>query len=108
MQRVIRNQPNQLEIFNQLDELYSYVSDEDTGSLVPPVFDSRLQPLFQLFNSAMGNVWEASFSERPIQNMPVIKGDKLILCYSGGKDSHFLYWFIKQYSYLILYLSIFL
>lgn len=87
MQRVIRNQPNQLEIFNQLDELYSYVSDEDTGSLVPPVFDSRLQPLFQLFNSAMGNVWEASFSERPIQNMPVIKGDKLILCYSGGKDS---------------------
>ena len=21
----------------------------------------------------------------------------LIICYSGGKDSHFLYWFIKEY-----------
>lgn len=25
--------------------------------------------------------------------------DKYYLSYSGGKDSHFLYWFIKEYSY---------
>lgn len=89
MQTIKHTQPNIHPIFDEFDQLYKEFSEKkQRKQLVYPVYDSAFRPLIKVFGE---HNWEGALitanKHLPPLKTPPNKGNTIIVCVSGGKDS---------------------
>ena len=92
MQSVIRINKNIHPILDDIDRMYELTSEHATESLIPPVFDTSFEELFDVFDDYGDELYEVDYADiyRPYKDkLKLSKYDKnnIILAFSGGKDS---------------------
>ena len=86
MQTVERITPNELIIMGEVEAFYAYVS-EPSKRLVAPTFDSSFKKLGDVFNEYSEYSWKYNFTDKVYEKVSVPSDNRLILTFSGGKDS---------------------
>ena len=87
MQRVERVNPNVSPILDEIDGIYSLLSELPTQRLVKPTYDSSFADLVDIFNWYGGHTWDVVFKDKDYAMIDTVDNKNLILSFSGGKDS---------------------
>ena len=87
MQTIERRSKNELPIFDEIDRLYGALSEYQHRTGVPEIFDARVFPIVDKFNRYSDTAWIFDYNQRATQPTTLTKGDKVVLCFSGGRDS---------------------
>lgn len=86
MQKVNRVNANVSPIMDEIDYIYSYLSEPPTA-LFPMVYDESFSDLVNIFNAYGGHNWRVEYHKRDYPQIEPIYNNNLILAFSGGKDS---------------------
>ena len=87
MQRIERVNPNVSLILDDIDRLYTYLSEEPSKSLFPISFDYSFENLVDTFKNSTYYDWGINYSKKEYSPITPINNDNIILAFSGGKDS---------------------
>ena len=98
MQKINRVYANVSPIMDEIDYIYSYLSEPPT-SLFPMIYDESFSELVNIFNTYGGHKWKVEYHKRDYQQIEPIDNNNLILAFSGGKDSIASAIRYKQYGY---------
>lgn len=101
MQTISHTNNNIHPIFTDIENIYTLTSEEHTKkSLILTQYATLLQPLIKVF-SEYGKVdYSVNFKEKEYDKIPwKPKQDKILLCFSGGKDSVATALYYKQLDY---------
>lgn len=77
-------------LFNDIECVYSELSDEHISTLIEPRFASIFKPLFEVFTTYSDkNIYVPEFVDISYDklNINFSSDKKIIVCFSGGKDS---------------------
>ena len=98
MQKINRVYANVSPIMDEIDYIYSYLSEPPT-SLFPMIYDESFSELVNIFNTYGGHKWKVEYHKRDYQQIEPIDNNNIILAFSGGKDSIASAIRYKQYGY---------
>ena len=87
MQTVIHNYTNVSPIFNQIEHLYTYISDTIFKPLVPYLMDTSFEDLHDILTEYVPDYNYTEFFDFNFPKIKVPDTDNVIVCISGGKDS---------------------
>lgn len=88
MQTVLHEYENVSPIFNQIEWLYTNISDTYTKSLIPHVLDGSFSDLLGTLNENGVNVNDIKLSHYDYPKFDLRHDDSVVIvCVSGGKDS---------------------
>ena len=95
MQTVIHDYANVSPIFNQIEWLYTHISDDYSKSLVPYVLDNSFDDLCDTLKEYLPNFSNIELVDYKLPKLdklldykdPSQKDNTVIVCISGGKDS---------------------
>lgn len=87
MQTIERQTKNELPIFDEIDRLYGALSDYQKHTGVPDIFDERVYPIVDKFNIYSDTAWTFDYNKRAPSPTTLAKGERVVLCFSGGRDS---------------------
>ena len=86
MQTIIRDYINESTIFNQIEWLYTHISDEYTPTLFPTYVDTSFDELCDTLGEYI-DLKGVELVDCDFPQIPVPETDDVIVCISGGKDS---------------------
>ena len=95
MQKIIRQTSNVHKVLDDIDRCYSLLSDRDwCGGLIRPTLDKSFKPLLDTFKqygdfyTDVSFIDEINLTDVVYEPMAVCYNEKkMVLCFSGGKDS---------------------
>ena len=100
MQIINRTYPNELSIMNDIDRLYSQLSEpEKVKPIVAQRYDDSFESLVLTFEEYSPYKWSIEFEHREYEQVEPIENNNIILAFSGGKDSIASAMRYKQYGY---------
>ena len=83
MQKINRVYANVSPIMDEIDYIYSYLSEPPT-SLFPMIYDESFSELVNIFNTYGGHKWKVEYHKRDYQQIEPIDNNNIILAFSGG------------------------
>lgn len=90
MQTISHKQPNIHPIFNDIERFYAITSEAPQKTLISHDFDRSFRELWNLF-AVYGNAeYDLNFVKKQYSKIHVLSNEdekRIILCFSGGKDS---------------------
>ena len=100
MQIINRTYPNALSIMDDIDRLYSQLSEpEKVKPVVPQYYDDSFESLVTTFEEYSPYKWSIDFKHREYEEIEPIEKNNVILAFSGGKDSIASAIRFKEYGY---------
>ena len=87
MQKIIRQNKNVHPILDEIDSVYTMTSDVAVQSLINPTFDKSFESLIHVFYEYWYESYNVDFIEKSYEGLSTNYNNKMILAFSGGKDS---------------------